>query len=216
MTSIGNSAFSGCTNLQPSAIDQGVSYLGNSENPYLVLWDGTDITTSSYTVNEKCKIIYYSAFIDCSGLTEVDLSQCTNLTSIGGEAFRNCSGLTEVNLSNCTSLTSIGDWAFSYCSRLTSITLPSSLISIGDHAFDSCSGLTEIDLSNCTSLTSIGSGVFYDCNNLARVTFPNTTGWYATTSSTATSGTDLDMSDPEQNATWLTGDYRDYYFKRNA
>ena len=322
LTSIGEGAFQGCTNLQPSVTDQGVEYLGNSENPYLVLWNGTGITTSSYTINEKCKFIYYSAFNDCrgltsitlpssltsigerafqgcsgletleykgtieqwlsiefgyywmsddshtfivngaeltnlvvpegvtsigdsafygcsgltgklvipegvtsidhsaffycSGLTEVDLSQCTNLTSIGGEAFRNCSGLTEVNLSNCTSLTSIGDWAFSYCSRLTSITLPSSLISIGDHAFDSCSGLTEIDLSNCTSLISIGSGVFYDCINLARVIFPNTTGWYRTTDDAATDGDSMDMSDPEQNATWLTGTYRNYYFKRNA
>ena len=347
LTSIGEGAFEGCTNLQPSVTDQGVKYLGNSENPYLVLWNGTGITTSSYTINEKCKFIYYSAFREfsgltsitlpsslrsigmyafdgcsgletleykgtieqwlsiefgedwmddtshtftvngeeltnlvvpegvtrigssafagCSGLTEVDLSQCTSLTSIGDSAFRNCSGLTsitllssltsigdfafwncsglltevdlsqctslisigvdafwncsgltEVDLSQCTSLISIGDSAFSSCNGLTSITLPSSLTSIGEWAFSYCSELTEVDLSQCTSLTSIGSYAFWNCSNLDSITFPNTTGWYYTTSSTATSGTEMDMSNPEQNATWLTSTYYTYYFKRNA
>ena len=378
LTSIGSSAFGDCTSLQPSATDQVVKYLGNSENPYLVLWDGTGITTSSYTVNEKCKIIYDSAFSNCSGLTSIDLSNCTSLTSIGSYAFQNCSGLTsidlsnctslksiggaafqncsgltsitfpsnltsiggaaflgcyglisitlpsrlesigsfafdfcyalaevynysnlrfanngihggigmyakvvynlrggekkpesriqtiddvqyyvygddfialapsvardsltahkldigateinpyafsscsgltEVDLSNCTSLTSIGDHAFSGCSGLTGITLPSSLTSIGIYAFDGCSGLTEVDLSNCTSLTSIGERAFYKCSNLDSITFPNTTGWYRTTSSTATSGIRMTMTDPEQNARWLTDTYYGYYFKRNA
>ena len=211
-----------------------------------------------------------SAFQYCSGLTSIDLSNCTSLTSIGIYAFSGCSGLTEVDLSNCTSLTSIGDYAFSGCSGLTGITLPSSLTSIESYAFKSCSkltsidlsqctsltsiesyafkscskltsidlsqctsltsigmsvfssctGLAEVDLSNCTSLTSIGRHAFVSCANLRSITFPYTTGWYCTTSSTATSGTDLDMSDPEQNATWLTAengeDYYGYYFKRNA
>ena len=165
LESIGQNVFPS-NSLPPSIVDQGVKYLGNSENPYLVLWDGTDITPSTYTVNEKCKIIYYSAFSNCSGLT--------------------------------------------------SITLPSSLTSIGSQAFRNCSGLTEVDLSNCTSLTSIEIYAFNGCNGLERIVFPNTTGWYRANSSTETSGTDLDMSDPEQNATWLTDTYNYYYFKRNA
>ena len=215
LEAIGDYAFRACTNLQPSETDsQGVKYLGNSENPYLVLWDGTDITTSTYTVNEKCKIIYNTAFEGCSGLTSITLP--SSLTSIGYSAFGGCSGLTEVDLSNCTSLTSIGSSAFSGCSGLTSITFPSSLKSIESEAFEDCSGLTEVDLSNCTSLTSIGSYAFQNCSNLERIVFPNTTGWYATTSSSATSGAPMDMSDPEQNADWLTSTYLNYYFKRNA
>ena len=158
------------------------------------------------------------AFSSCSGLTEVDLSNCTSLTSIGIYAFSGCSGLTgALDLSNCTRLTSIGESAFGDCSGLTSITLPSSLTSIGDYAFFGCSGLTEVDLSNCTSLTSIGSYAFQDCSNLERIVFPNTTGWYRTRSSSDTTGTEMDMTDPEQNAEWLTTSiYRIYYFKRNA
>ena len=292
LTSIGNYAFSGCTNLQPSETDQGVEYLGNSDNPYLVLWDGTGITTSSYTVNENCKFIYDTAFWGCSGLEsitlpsslisigdrafnscsgltgELDFSNCTSLISIGDYAFSSCSGLTgELNLTDCTSLTSIGDFAFWACSgfkgvlnltnctsltsigdsafegcsglevlalgesltsigeaafnsciRLTELDFSNctSLISIGYSAFNNCIGLTELDFSNCTSLTSIGSYAFELCTSLKRIVFPNTTGWYRTMSSTDTSGTNMTMTNPTNNATWLTDTYVNYYFKRNA
>ena len=173
LTSIGNGAFSGCTNLQPSVTDQGVKYLGNSENPYLVLWDGTDITTSSYTVNEKCKFIYNAAFDWCSGLKSIDLSNCTSLTSIGSYAFASCSRLTSITLPS--SLTSIGNGAFDGCGGLTSITLPSSLTSIGSFVFQDCYKLPSIDLSNCTSLTSIGGFAFRDCSGLTSIDLSNCT-----------------------------------------
>ena len=168
LEAIGDYAFDGCDNLQPSVTDsQGVKYLGNNENQYLVLWDGTDITTSSYTVNENCKIICYRAFSNCTSLTSIDLSNCTSLTSIGNYAFSGCSGLTEVDLSNCTSLTSIGNNAFFNCDGLTSITLSSSLTSIGSSAFSGCYGLTSITLPS--SLESIGNFAFLSCYALAEV-----------------------------------------------
>ena len=196
----------------------------------------TNIT--KVTLPQNLTSIGDNTFQDCSGLTEVDFSDCTNLISIGRNAFSICTGLAEVDLSNCTSLTSIESYTFSNCSELTSITLPSSLTSIESYAFKSCSKLTSIDLSQCTSLTSIGMSVFSSCtglaevdlsnctsltsienyafdgcNGLERIVFPNTTGWYRTNSTT---DTPMDMSKPEQNATWLTETYRSYHFKRNA
>ena len=105
-----------------------------------------------------------------SGLTEVDLSNCTSLTSIGDDAFSYCYGLTSITLPS--RLTSIGTDAFYGCSGLTSITLPSSLTSIGDRGFQGC-GLTEVDLSNCTNLTSIGEKTFYNCSGLTSITLPS-------------------------------------------
>ena len=176
---------------------------------------------TSITLPSSLTSIGDYAFSDCQSLAEVDLSKYSSLECIGEMAFNHCSGLTgALDLSNCTSLTSIGNFAFSSCSGLTSITLPSSLASIGSYAFTDCDGLTNIDLSNCTSLTSIGSYAFAYCDNLSSIKFPNTTGWYATTSSNATTGTPMDMSNPEQNAEWLTAfsgeDYYGYYFKRNV
>ena len=84
-------------------------------------------------------------------------------------------------------------------------------------AFGYCPELTEVELDNCTSLTSIGSYAFSGCSNLTSITFLNTTGWYCTESEFRP-GTPMDMSDPEQNADWLTSTYVNYYFKfkRNA
>ena len=69
-------------------------------------------------------------------------------------------------------------------------------------------------------ITTIPAYAFYGCTGLTSITFPYPTEWYATTSSTATTGTPMDMSNPEQNAEWLTAtsgeDYYGYYFKCNA
>ena len=145
-----------------------------------------------------CKIISYigaNAFYGCSGLTgELDFSNNTTLSDIGANAFYGCSGLTgELDLSNCTNLTSIGS-----------------------NAFRECSGLTNANLSGCTSLTSIGSNAFSGCSALKSVTFPSTTGWYVTNSWNATSGTNVSVTNPSTNASNLTGQYRTYYWKRNA
>ena len=159
LTSIGLEAFYGCSNLQPSITDDnGVKYLGSGQNPYLVLWDGTDITSSSYIVNENCKFIHSRAFTSCTNLTSITLPE--GLTSIGDYAFRDCRGLTSITLPD--SLTSIGVNAFFRCIGLTNIILPSNLTSIGDDAFTSCSKLKEIIIDsayvydNATSNTACG------------------------------------------------------------
>ena len=159
LTNIGEVAFSGCSNLQPSITDQGVKYLGSEQNPYLVLWDGTGITNSSYTVNPDCKIICPSAFSGCDVLTSITLPE--GITSIGDDAFSICTGLTSIDLSNCTSLTSIGTEAFYNCTSLTSITLPEGLTSIGRSAFEGCSSLTSITLPE--GFTSVGYNAFSGC-----------------------------------------------------
>ena len=177
LTSIGNSAFYGCDNLQPSTTDQGVKYLGSEQNPYLVLWGGTGITSSSYTVKPDCRIIYYSAFHNCTSLTSITLPE--GLTSIGERAFYDCTGLTRITLPE--GLTSIGEYAFSNCDKLTSITLPEGLTSIGDRAFENCYGLTSITLPS--SLTSIGDYAFNGCSKLTEVIIDSE---YVYTSATST------------------------------
>ena len=69
--SIGRDAFYGCYNLQYNEYDNAY-YLGNDNNPYLVLVEAklTDIT--SCTINENTKIVYNSAFFQCSSLTRIN------------------------------------------------------------------------------------------------------------------------------------------------
>ena len=232
LTSIGSSAFQFCYGLfevynysSNITIEKGKKSNGYSGYYAKVVYNASDLTGEkpASRIQTKDNVQYYvyggdfialAPSIARDSLTTLTLDSRT--TEINQYAFQDCSGLTSIDLSNCTSLTSIENHAFYGCSGLTSLTLPSSLTSIGSYAFLGCSGLTSIDLSNCTSLTSIGEYAFYHCGNLDSITFPNTTGWYRATSSTATSGTEMDMSNPEQNATWLTSTYYTYYFKRNA
>ena len=199
LTSIGGSAFYGCYELKSITLPSSL----------------TSIAEEAFDTISNLETLEYK------GTIEQWLSIDFGLYWMGDDSHTFIvNGEELTNLVVPEGVQNIGNDAFNGCSGLTSITLPSSLASIGSYAFIDCDGLTNIDLSNCTSLTSIGSYAFAYCDNLSSIKFPNTTGWYATTSSSATTGTPMDMSNPEQNAEWLTAisgeDYYGYYFKCNA
>lgn len=110
---------------------------------------------------------------------------------------------------------SIGRSAFWNCSRITSVTIPDSVTSIEDWAFQNCSSLTSVMIGN--SVTKIGGGAFESCTNLTSVTFENSTGWWVSTDSTATSGTSIagsELANDSIAATYLRDTYRSCYWKR--
>ena len=139
VTSIGSVAFEGCSGLKYNEYDNAL-YLGNNNNQYVALIKAKSSDITSCIVNEKCIIIYDSAFEGCSGLTSVTIPD--SVTSIGVQAFYNCSGLTNITIGN--GVTSIGAQAFRGCSGLTNITIGNGVTSIGDSAFLNCYGLKEI------------------------------------------------------------------------
>lgn len=69
-----------------------------------------------------------------------------------------------LDLSNLTNLTSIGDYAFVGCSGLTSIEIPEGVTSIAQSAFEGCRGLTSIEIPS--TVTSIGISTFWGCSGL--------------------------------------------------
>ena len=160
VTSIGSSAFYGCTSLTNITIPNSVTRIE---------WDAFSGCSglTSVTIPNSVTSIGSSAFSGCSGLTSITISN--SVTSIGSSAFEGCSGLTSVTIPN--SVTSIGSYAFYNCSGLTSVTIPNSVTSIGSSAFEGCSGLTSVTIPN--SVTSIGSYAFYNCSGLTSVTIPN-------------------------------------------
>jgi len=159
VTSIGNSAFSGCNGLTSVTIPNSVASIGEG-----AFWGCSDLT--SVTIPNSVTFIGEWAFRDCSGLTSVTIPN--SVTSIEG-TFYGCSGLTSVTIPN--SVTSISYYAFYNCSGLTSITIPNNVTSIGNSAFSGCRGLTSVTIPN--SVTSIGSSAFNDCRGLTSVTIPN-------------------------------------------
>ncbi len=98
---------------------------------------------------------------------------------------------------------SIGSYAFRYCENLISITIPNSVTSIGKYVFRYCNNLKNVTIGK--SVTSIGKSAFYSCTRLTSVTFENPNGWYV-------NETNLTLTSPSTNATYLKSTYRDYYW----
>ena len=111
-------------------------------------------------------------------------------------------------------MTSIENYTFRGCRNLTSIQLPEGVTSIGESAFYGCNSLTSINIPD--SVTSIGQKVFQGCSALESVEFKNPTGWWVSTSSSATSGEGVTLTDVAQNATYLKTTYCDYFWKKSA
>ena len=156
VTSIGNWAFAYCSSLTSVTIPESVTSIGN-----YAFFDCSSLT--SITIPNSVTSIGSAAFRDCSSLTSVTIGE--SVTSIGDEAFRACSSLTSITIPN--SVTNIGAWAFAYCSSLTSITIGESVTSIGEHAFKFCTSLTSITIPN--SVTSIGYDAFNSCSSLTSI-----------------------------------------------
>ena len=157
VTSIGNSAFCGCSGLTELTLPDNIHFI---EGEAFMGCSGL----TELTLPNSVKSIGDGAFAYCSGLTELTLPD--SVACIGDFAFSLCSGLTELTLPN--SLTEIGKSAFRGCSGLTELTLPNSVTSIGDGAFRGCRGLTGLTLPN--SVTSIGESAFYLCSGLSKIT----------------------------------------------
>lgn len=198
VTSIGNSAFSGCSGLTNVTISGSVTSIGGST------FSGCSGLTS-VTIPESVTSIRNSAFYGC-GIRRVDYlgtvaSWCAiyfegdgqplasnrnggqlyiggqlitdivipeGITSIGNYTFAGVKDLTSVIIP--TGVTNIGSGAFAGCSGLISVAIPESVISIGSGAFSGCSGLTSVTIPE--GVTSIGGVAFSGCSGLTRVNIP--------------------------------------------
>ena len=108
IVSISSSAFNSCAALQFTEYENAL-YLGNDDNPYVVLFKAKDHSITSCTVHSDCRIIYHYAFRECTELLEVNYGD---------------------------SVIAIGDYAFAYCQKILSWKLPDSLVYLGHNVFD--------------------------------------------------------------------------------
>ena len=107
VTSIGNSAFFGCSGLTSVTIGNSVTSIGYSA------FSGCSGLTS-ITIPDAVAFIGHNAFSRCSSLTDIVIG--SGVTSIGDYAFFGCSSLTSITIPD--GVTSIGGGAFSGCSGL--------------------------------------------------------------------------------------------------
>ena len=112
-SSIGSSAFSGCSSLERIVIPSSVTSIG-----YYAFSGCSSLT--SITIPNGVTSIGGSTFYYCSSLTSITIPN--SVTSIDDYAFEDCSSLTNIVIPS--SVTSIGKSAFFGCNSLESITLP--------------------------------------------------------------------------------------------
>jgi hypothetical protein len=79
-------AFTGCSKLTYT-VENGAKYLGNEENPYVVLVCAEALDIEECTVNDKTKVIAERAFAYCSALKKVTLGDGVKV--IDGKCFEN-------------------------------------------------------------------------------------------------------------------------------
>lgn len=139
---IGAGAFEGCTSLKYTAYNNG-HYLGNKDNPHLVLITVNKPTEpTAYNTEKATKIIYDGAFANLEKISYVLITE--NVTQIGAGAFSACDGLGSVSIPD--SVKYVGDFAFYNCKTLASVTFVAKNPVIGSYAFAGCSNLFEFAL----------------------------------------------------------------------
>ncbi len=140
VTSIGNSAFDGCTGLASITIPKSVTSIGNG-----VFRNCTNLT--SIIVEDGNSV--YDSRNDCNALIE----------TASNTLIKGC-----VNTIIPEGVTSIGNSAFDGCTGLTAITIPESVTSIGGGAFWGCNSLSIIKVGLKTPI-EIPSDCFFGLKN---------------------------------------------------
>jgi len=168
---IADDAFNGCENLVSISLPGHLTTVGNGA------FYGC-IRLKKAVIPEGVTSIGYNAFRGCTSLEEVSLPKSLEkiVESYDDGAFRNCTNLKTVTFApGGTKSATIARSAFQDCSKLESINLPGNYTSIGRAAFAGCTSLTSFTWATSSDdlvTQTIVDNAFNGCENLASISLP--------------------------------------------
>ena len=189
---LNGSSFAGCS-LEEIKVDEENTMYNDGDNSngifestvlivggnHTVLPEGTtSIWSDAFNGREGLESIYIpstvtwisrNAFLDCSGLQQVDFAEGSSVTEIAEFAFKGCKKLKSISLP--AGITEVNPYTFRECSSLERVDVPEGVTEFGDFAFAGCSSLKEINFPE--GLTSMGRSLFSDCACLTTAKIPD-------------------------------------------
>ncbi len=91
-----------------------------------------------------------------------------SVKTIGNGSFKDCSGITNIEFEEGSQLESIGKRAFEICNNLYEIKIPSGVKTIGEDAFSTCHNIAAVYIEDLTAWMNIDFEN-YDSNPLANI-----------------------------------------------
>ena len=219
LTTIGEQAFYGCTELTQVTIPEYVASVGskafwncpalqtvnfnavncttmNTNNNYSVFSsdaNGGDPAITRVNIGNGVTRIPDYAFKNASSIYP-GLSVRPSVVEIGAHAFENCSSIATLAFANNSTLEHIGDYAFRGCSGLNrALNLPQAVTTVGQYAFYGCSQIPSLTIGE--NVETILDCAFWNCPALATVNF------------NATKCTYMQCNDPYYCSVFNTLDY---------
>ncbi len=156
---IGETAFSGCSEITSLTIGKAVSTIGGwAFNNCSALASVAFNADSCISMGDQGRV-----FLGCSNAATLSIGD--NVKTIPGNAFSNFTGLTG-SIIIPDSVKTIGNYAFLGCSGITSLTIGKSVSTIGTNAFRNCSALASVafNADSCAFMGNYGN-VFSNCTN---------------------------------------------------
>ncbi len=162
ITTIGENAFSGCSNLKK------IYYIGDGKNIEVkegndefesaakytnVYVSDTDNTIYNYTDKNQTRLVLNGHGV----MTNYDDSDSSYANK---SPWRKNTQLSTVTFED--GLTSVGSYSFIGCTNISNVVLSDSVVNINNGAFSGCTNLKDITISS--SVESIGADAFKDCN----------------------------------------------------
>jgi len=156
--SIGNGAFSGCTQLEQVSLPTSLKTIDTDAFRQAGL--------TSLSINSPCLAVGASAFLGCEQLRTVDFKGAT--VTLGNKAFANCNALEELAGTENVTVPKLGIFPDPfYQTQNALITCLSSLVAINAEEIESTVAVPE-------GIRFIAPEVFRGCNIIKSITLPST------------------------------------------